>query len=135
MTIEDINTLNRTRKAIPDQQYKSGTNTFIGTSTGHLRLLQNASEVIFQPTATINETNVQAAVINVPVSHNAELTYVGVINDTNTLFTCSDIPNMVFRNGVLQVIGIDYNLVGKTVQFFKAPYSGSPAETLIFWKL
>jgi hypothetical protein len=46
----------------------------------------------------------------------------GTINGANTIFTLSAAPApaaslMVFRNGILQKAGVDYNLAGNTITF------------------
>lgn len=60
-------------------------------------------------------------VVKVPLS--------GVINGINNIFNIPNIPfansEMIFRNGVLQGVGVDYNISGQTITFINPPRSNS----------
>jgi hypothetical protein len=59
----------------------------------------------------------------------------GLINGSNTIFTLSAAPSpasslQLFLNGVLQIQGIDYTLLGQSITFTNPPVSGA---TLRAW--
>jgi hypothetical protein len=54
---------------------------------------------------------------------------VGVKDGSNREFQLSGVPNpdsslVVIKNGIVQMLGVDYSVSGSTVTFFEAPQVG-----------
>jgi hypothetical protein len=79
---------------------------------------------------TYDDINSNFALLNAALSSFADNeTPSGLVNSSNTVFTLAHTPVagslLLFRNGVLQVVGTNYTLVGGTITFTSAPSTGN----------
>ncbi len=111
ITQSEIEKLNRTRTAIEGTTYTSTEgNSFLGVAGGRVILNPQAENVVFAPTATITQTNVQGAINSIPQGGWIPLSFVGFMNGINTTFTFNDNVDFLFYNGLLMTKGSDYTL-------------------------
>lgn len=125
--VNDTMTIVRAQEGTTAQSFASGSRLEARVTAASITDMvdehDQASEISFAPTGNITATNVQAAIAELEVGYDQQLSGDGV-QDT---FATNFVPTLVFINGVYQFKNT-YTIVGSDIVFSEAPPINSSIE-------